>query len=323
MPKYLIIRFSSIGDIILTTPIARCIKKQKTDAVVHYVTKKKFVGILENNPNIDKIFSIEKDVSEVADQLRNENYDFVIDLHHNLRSTILKRKLGKPSAAFPKLNLKKLLLTRFKINRLPALHVVDRYFEAVKPIGVQSDLLVADFPIPTKDEVILGDFNIPEKFIAIAIGAQLNTKKLPNEKLVSLIKKINLPVVLLGGETDIENAKTIVASCPAVINLCGKLNLNQSASVVKQCHKLVTHDTGLMHIASSFRKRTVSVWGNTVPAFGMFPYMPMNPALYSMHQVENLSCRPCSKIGYDTCPKKHFNCMNQQNIDAIAKDVNS
>ncbi len=321
MPKYLIIRFSSIGDIVLTTPIVRCLKKQKPDAVIHYVTKKAFKSILEHNPYIDKIFCIDKDVDEVVGDLKKEDYDFVIDLHHNLRSTILKRKLKKPSATFPKLNIKKFLLTQFKINRLPDKHIVDRYFEAVKPLGVQSDILVCDYYIPKADEVNPADFGIPTTYFAYAIGAQLNTKKLPNDKIISILQKVNQPFVLLGGEGDFDNGELIAKACPNAINLCGRLNLNQSASVVKQCTKLVTHDTGMMHIASSFRKQTISIWGNTVPDFGMYPYMPMNPGLYSIHEVKDLKCRPCSKIGYNQCPKKHFNCMNLQNVDAIVKDI--
>ncbi|MBK9593515.1 MAG: glycosyltransferase family 9 protein [Crocinitomicaceae bacterium] len=321
MPKYLIIRFSSIGDIVLTTPIVRCLKKQKPDAVIHYVTKKAFKRILEHNPYIDKIFCIDKDVDEVVGDLKKEDYDFVIDLHHNLRSTILKRKLKKPSSTFPKLNIKKFLLTQFKINRLPDKHIVDRYFEALKGLGVQSDILVCDYYIPKADEVNPADFGIPTTYFAYAIGAQLNTKKLPNDKIISILQKVNQPFVLLGGEGDFDNGELIAKACPNAINLCGRLNLNQSASVVKQCTKLVTHDTGMMHIASSFRKQTISIWGNTVPDFGMYPYMPMNPGLYSIHEVKDLKCRPCSKIGYNQCPKKHFNCMNLQNVDAIVKDI--
>lgn len=321
MPKYLVIRFSSIGDIVLTTPLLRCLKKQKPDCEIHYITKASFKTILENNPNVAKIYTIEKDVNEVIQALKKEDYDFVIDLHHNLRSSILKRKLKKPAASFPKLNVKKFLLTQFKIDRLPDLHVVARYFEAVKPLGVYPDFLVGDFVIPPRDEVNLIEYNIPNNFYAFAIGAQLNTKKLPLHKIIELVQKINKPIVLLGGENDVQVGKEVANQCANSINLCGKLNLNQSASVVKQALKLITHDTGMMHIGSCFRKQTISIWGNTVPAFGMYPYMPMNPNNYSIHQVENLKCRPCSKIGYSECPKKHFNCMNNQNIDAIVKDV--
>jgi len=306
---------------VLTTPILRCLKKQKPDCQIHYITKSAFKSILENNPNVDKIYTIEKDVNEVIDELKKEAYDFVIDLHHNLRSSILKRKLKKPSASFPKLNVKKFLLTQFKLDRLPDLHVVARYFEAVKPLGVYPDFLVGDFIIPSRDEVNLLDYKIPDNYFVYAIGAQLNTKKLPTTKIIELVKKLNRPVVLVGGDNDSVAGNEIARACANAINLCGKLNLNQSASIVKQSLKLITHDTGMMHIGSCFRKQTISIWGNTVPAFGMYPYMPMNPNNYTIHQVDNLKCRPCSKIGYNECPKKHFNCMNNQNIDAIVKDV--
>ncbi|MBK7130292.1 MAG: glycosyltransferase family 9 protein [Crocinitomicaceae bacterium] len=322
MPKFLIVRFSSIGDIVLTTPVVRCIKKQVPGAEVHYVTKKSFSHILESNPHISKIFTIEKDVSEVAGALRDEQYDFIVDLHNNLRSSILKQKLGVKSASFPKLNVKKFLLTKFKIDRLPELHVVDRYFAAVKSWGVHPDMNPCDYFIPPHDEVNPLQFDLPEKFIAFAIGAQLNTKKLPNEKIISIIQKIKMPVAILGGKTDFENGEQIAAACSNAVNLCGKMNLNQSASIIRQCEKMVTHDTGLMHIASCFKKKIISVWGNTVPSFGMYPYSPMDPHLYSMHEVKGLNCRPCSKIGYPECPKKHFNCMQQQNVDAIVKCVN-
>lgn len=323
MPKYLVIRFSSIGDIVLTSPVIRCLKKQKPDAEIHFVTKASFKVLLENNPYIEKVITFQKEIDEVLDRLKNENYDFVIDLHHNLRSTKLKRKLKKPSATFPKLNYKKLLLTTFKINRLPNVHVVDRYFKAVETLGITNDQLGLDYFIPEQDEVRISDFGIPENFITFSIGAQFNTKKLPNKKISELIQKINLPVVLLGGETDFDNAEEISKSNSSIINLCGRVNLNQAASVLKQATKVVTHDTGLMHIASSFNKPIVSIWGNTVPAFGMYPYLPQNKNGFSVHEVNNLKCRPCSKIGYQKCPKNHFDCMMKQDLDLIAKNINS
>ena len=323
MPKYLVIRFSSIGDIVLTSPVIRCLKKQKTDAEIHFVTKASFKVLLENNPYIEKVITFQKEIDEVLDRLKNENYDFVIDLHHNLRSTKLKRKLKKPSATFPKLNYKKLLLTTFKINRLPNVHVVDRYFKAVETLGITNDQLGLDYFIPEQDEVRISDFGIPENFITFSIGAQFNTKKLPNKKISELIQKINLPVVLLGGETDFDNAEEISKSNSSIINLCGRVNLNQAASVLKQATKVVTHDTGLMHIASSFNKPIVSIWGNTVPAFGMYPYLAQNKNGFSVHEVNNLKCRPCSKIGYQKCPKNHFDCMMKQDLDLIAKNINS
>jgi ADP-heptose:LPS heptosyltransferase len=318
----LIIRFSSIGDIVLTTPIVRCLKLQDPTCEIHYLTKKSFLGILANNPYLDKIITIDKDIDEVMVSLRAEKYTQVIDLHNNLRTFRVKQKLGVTATAFPKLNFKKFLLTTFKLDFMPKIHVVDRYFEAVKSLGIYNDEKGLDFFIPNADEVDLKKFGVPTDFIAFAIGAQFATKRLPQHQLVKLVNKLNGKVVLLGGETDVESGKFIQANCPNVISLCGLLNLNQSASVVRQCAKLITHDTGLMHIAAAFNKPTVSIWGNTVPALGMEPYQPQNPGNYTLHQVD-LKCRPCSKIGFQACPKKHFKCMENQDLEAISMAANT
>ena len=312
--KYLIIRFSSIGDIVLTTPVIRCLKQQ-TNAEIHYITKKAYVNILVNNPFVDKVHSFETEITEIANELKNENFDFIVDLN-NLRSVRLKKLLGKPSAAFPKLNLKKFLLTNFKWDVMPSVHVVDRYFDAVKQLGVNSDGKGLDYFIPEKHKVDLSSFDIPTGFIAFSIGAKFATKRLPNDKIIAIINGLGKPVVLLGGPTDKPNAAEIVAKCSGVISLVGKIDLDESASVIEQADVVITNDTGLMHIAAAFQKRIISIWGNTVPALGMYPYMPENPDNYSIHEVK-LKCRPCSKIGYDECPKGHFKCMNDQNVEEI------
>ena len=321
MKKYLIIRFSSIGDVVLTSPIIRCLKKEHPNAIIHYATKKAFENIVNTNPAIDKVYAIEKEIDEITDQLKAENYDFIIDLHHNLRTFRLKRHLKISSSSFPKENLNKFLLTQLKINRMPDVHIVDRYFKAVEPLNVKNDGNGLDFFIPPSDEVDLASMGITSPFIAIAIGAQFATKRLPLAQLKTLISKINSPILLLGGPSDQDEAAELVKTYPKLIDFIGKINLNQSASILKQSSKVVTHDTGLMHIASAFQVPIISIWGNTVPSFGMYPYMPKNKGMIKIHEVE-LKCRPCSKIGYQACPKKHFHCMTLQDIDAIAKDVN-
>jgi ADP-heptose:LPS heptosyltransferase len=318
MPKILVLRFSSIGDIVLTSPVLRCLKKQIPGAEVHYLTKKMFLPVVEANPNIDKIYSIEKEVAEIANQLKEENYDFVVDLHHNLRTTQVKAALKKPSASFPKLNVEKWLKVNLKVNRLPNIHIVDRYFDAVKPLNVKNDGAGLDYFIPANAEVSLADLPGSHRngYIGFVIGAKHFTKQLPLHKIVSLCKKIDSPVVLLGGKEDVEKAKEIEQAVSGKIyNACGKYGINQSASLVKQAKKIITHDTGLMHIAAAFKKDIISVWGNTIPEFGMYPYMPGKDS--HIVEVKNLSCRPCSKIGYKACPKKHFKCMEDINEEEI------
>lgn len=322
--KILIVRFSSIGDVVLTTPVVRCLKQQLNGVTIHYITKKAFLPVLVNNPYIDRLITIEKSVAEVLVELKAEAYDYVIDLHHNVRTLRLKQRLKTRSFAFPKENIRKFLLTQFKFDRMPKVHVVDRYFEAVKSLGVINDGKGCDVILAATDTISLTDFHLTEKgFIAVAMGAQFATKQLPVDLLVRCLKGITQPIVLLGGAMDSERAAAVIKSIPAgnIIDLTGKLSLLQSSDVVAKASILLTGDTGLMHIASAMNTPTISVWGNTVPAFGMYPYFPSDHSQFSIHEVAQLSCRPCSKIGYQSCPKKHFKCMQLQDVDAIRKDI--
>lgn len=312
--KVLILRFSSIGDIVLTTPVVRCLKEQVAGVKIHYATKSAFKSIVSTNPNIDKIHILDKSTKELIQELKKERFDLIIDLHKNLRTRKIIWSLGVKSYSFNKLNIRKWLLVNWKLKTMPDKHIVDRYIETLTPLGVLNDQKGLDYFIPEKDIVLLSELPVSFQtgnFVAIAIGAQHATKRLPIEKLKELVQKITLPILLLGGKDDASMGEILVSSCSEnaiILNTCGKYNLNQSASIVQQASYLYTHDTGLMHIAAAFKKRIVSIWGNTVPEFGMYPYKTE----HVVWQVENLSCRPCSKIGYSACPKKHFKCMKDQ-----------
>lgn len=327
MKKILVIRFSSIGDIVLTTPVVRNLKTQLDDVEVHYCTKIQFRSIVENNPYIDKIHYLEESLGDLIAQLKKENFDVVIDLHRNLRTSIIKFRLSKKDYSFDKLNRQKWLMVNLKINQLPNRHIVDRYMDTVAQLGVKMDNLGLDYFIPEKDEVPIEW--LPEVFrkeyVAYAIGAQHNTKKLPLNRMIELCDKINKPIVLLGGKDDADTGEQIQKffertekSAPReekltemnkktiIYNACGKYNLNQSASLVKQAKYVFSHDTGLMHIAAAFKKEIFSIWGNTIPLFGMYPYRTK----FTVLENNKIDCRPCSKIGYQKCPKGHFKCMN-------------
>lgn len=323
MVKFLVVRFSSIGDIVLTTPVIRCLKKQVEDSTIHFVTKEQFTPILNHNPYIDKIHSFAGDLKKLIRELQGENFDYIIDLHHNLRSTILKSRIKAIPFSFPKLNWKKWLLVNLKINRLPDIHIVDRYLQTVRLFDIQNDSQGLDYFIPEEEEVVLN--NVPEDFrdgyIAFSIGGMHNTKKLTKDKILEICNRIKFPIILLGGKEDSETAEIILGQAGKnIYNGCGKYSINQSASLIKQSVLVITHDTGLMHIAAAFGKKIISVWGNTIPEFGMSPYQPDPDSV--MVQVDNLSCRPCSKIGYDKCPKKHFKCIEEIDIKHIEQLVN-
>ena len=324
MKKLLLIRFSSIGDIVLTTPVVRAIKQQG-DFELHVLTKKQYAGIYDSNPNVHMVHSFKKSISECFQNIKNENFDIVVDLQKNMRSHNVKKQLKIESYTFSKLNIEKWLLVNFKVNSLPDIHIVDRYFKAVEPLGIFNDGLGLDYYIPVDDEVILEevDAKLKSGYVGFVIGGQHSTKILPPEMVAQIISKIEKPIVLLGGPDDKERGDEIVSLAPnsIIINTCGNFNVNQSASLVKNAQVIITNDTGLMHIAAAFNKPTISIWGNTVPDFGMYPYMPQNKSKYFIAEVASLSCRPCSKIGYKKCPKKHFKCMMDQDVDAIVEAV--
>lgn len=323
--KILIIRFSSIGDIVLTSPIVRALKQQIPNVEIHYLTKESFAEILEANPYIDKIHCFKKKLKEVIPSLKEEHFDCIIDLHKNLRSSLVKLQLQKKTYTFDKLNFEKWLIVNFKIDLLPRIHIVDRYFAAVKALGVVNDGKGLDYFIPEENEFDLKQ--LPEKhqsgFVAMVIGAKHATKQLPFEKLLETCKKIDFPLVLLGGPDEEMTAQRLHDKLDDnIFNAVGKFNLHGSALILKNAKLVVSYDTGLMHIASAFDKDIVSIWGSTIPEFGMYPYLPEDGKGESeIIEVENLKIRPCSKIGYDKCPHGHFKCMRLINEDDIAAAV--
>jgi ADP-heptose:LPS heptosyltransferase len=319
--KILIIRFSAIGDIVLTTPVIRSLKKQIPGAEIHMLVKSKFRESIETNPHISTFHFIEKHPDEVIETLRKEKFDYIIDLQKNDKSSWVCSMLYAKHYSFPKLNFKKFLLVKFKINKMPNMHVVDRYFEAVKKLGVKNDQQGLEFFLKPQEEL----FSMQEidffktKYVALVLGATYYTKRIPQQKLEEVILKVNCPIVLLGGPAEAKLAEELSAKFSHTVNTVGKTSLQQSAHYIKNAAVVITSDTGLMHIAAAFRKRIVSIWGNTVPLFGMYPYMPGENSVI----VENnsLDCRPCSKLGFDKCPKKHFKCMLDHDSGQIASMV--
>ena len=308
--KFLILRFSSIGDIVLTTPVVRCLKLQFPNSEVHFTTKKQFKVLVENNPYIDKYFLLEKSLNRLIKDLQSEDYDYIIDLHNNLRTSIIKFRIPAKSFSFEKLNFKKWLLVNFKINIIPNIHIVDRYLKTVESLGIKNDNQGLDYFIPDRDNVVIN-----EVFVAYVIGGQHFTKKLPTHKIIEICEQSLTKVILLGGKEDFETGEIIQKAIgKKVINACGSYNLNQSASLLQQAEYVISHDTGLMHMAAALKKRIVSIWGNTVPAFGMYPYLTD----YKLVENNNISCRPCSKIGYSKCPKGHFKCMQDLDLTTIS-----
>ncbi len=308
--KFLVIRFSSIGDIVLTSPVVRGLKQQVENAEIHFATKDKHACLVTSNPYIDKVHLLGENVNDLIHELQKEDFDYVIDLHQNFRSNKIRRRLKVESFSFNKLNWRKMLLVLFKVNKLPRQHIVDRYLETVQIFDVKKDAKGLDFFIKEGDAFNTED--LPPQFkngyVAIAIAGTYYTKKFPVHKISKICQNIPYPVILLGGKDEFDEGEKILSESKGnVLNYAGKISLAQSASLVRDANVVLTNDTGLMHIAAAFKKKILSFWGNTVADFGMYPYLPDEAS--ERLEENDLSCRPCSKLGYNKCPKKHFKCM--------------
>jgi len=364
LKKILILRFSSIGDIVLTTPVIRCLKMQfssvnNEELELHYATKASFETVLKHNPYLDKIHLLQKEqsLSDFISILKKENFDIIIDLHKNLRTNIIKFRLNAKSYTFEKLNIEKWMYVNLKKNKMPNRHIVERYMDTLKPLGItleedekqhdkkqsqdhnkrnqedkNKEVKGLDYFLGEEDHFELSWLPKTHQkgYIAFAIGGAHNTKKLPLKRMIELCDKINKPIVLLGGKEDSENGQAIfdffekdrdtfesqeaiekLGKKTRIFDGCGKLTLGQSASLLKQSNVVFSHDTGLMHIAAAFKKKIYSIWGNTTPSFGMYPYKTS----FVVFENNKISCRPCSKIGFKDCPKGHFKCMNELVFD--------
>ncbi len=319
--KILVIRFSSIGDIVLTTPVIRTLHQQ-LGAEVHFLTKSAFAPILLSNPHVARVITLADDFDDMFDTLRSQQYDHIIDLHHNIRTKRIKLALARPSTAFQKLNFQKWLLVRFGINRLPDTHIVDRYLGAGDALGIKRDGKGLDVYIPPEKEIdIRTKFGTdPGAYIAIVIGAAHLTKCLTTDQITRLCNSIRRPVILLGGKEEMIKAEAIIKASTSQIvsDASGRFDILQSASIIRQAGVVITHDTGLMHIAAAFHKPQVVIWGNTIPEFGMYPYYGDDKTRWISIEQKGLHCRPCSKLGFPECPKGHFKCILEHDIDAIS-----
>lgn len=299
-PRFLIIRFSSIGDIVLTTPVMRTIHEQiDAAAEIHYLTKSRFVPLLEHNPRVTKVYGIEKATAEVTPQLREAEFDYIIDLHRNVRSSMVKRALKMIDFTVDKRNFDKWLLVRFGKDRLRGEHIVQRYLKTLKAFGVEEDDKGLEFDIPESEQMNASAYGLETPYFCIALGAQHEGKTMPSSLIEAVIAEVHVPFALLGGPEDVEKGKALASKfSERVVNFAGQCSIHQSGSLIAQSSGIVSGDSGLMHIGSALGVPVISVWGCTSPAIGMAPYRPH--AKSTIVEPEGRDRRPCSKLG-DRC----------------------
>ncbi len=317
--KVLIIRFSSLGDIVLTSLLVRCLKKQ-LGCEIHYLTKNSFKDLVSSNPNIDKVWLLNNKIANIIPVLKAEHYDLIIDLHKNLRSLLIRFHLWNiPAVSYHKANVAKWLAVQFKIHRFPKNHIALRYLHTLKKYNVQDDGHGLDYFIPTYDQIDLQSIPVTTPYIALVIGAAHFTKRIPLIKLQELIASLDViyPILIIGGPA--ESAAGQLLASDRVINTCGKYNINQSASLLNQAAFVVAPDTGMMHIAAALKKPIRSIWGSTLAEFGFWPFYGFNHKdLNVSFEIKGLSCRPCARFGRQSCPEGHFKCMMLQDMKSVA-----
>lgn len=328
--KILVIRLSSLGDVILTTPLLRILKKQYPRAEVHYCVKSQFASVLYNNPNIDKIIEVENNIDftglkQLKKNIKAESYDIVIDAHNNLRSFYIRLFLPAKKFVFKKYSLRKFLLVKLKLNFMKNLSpIVNRYVNALGINELNKELpeIFTDEASEKSLDDILSDAGIPNKdLICIVPSSRHFTKTYPPEYYAELIEKFDTSkytVVLTGTGSDRKNIDIIMSSAESnVYNLCDKLNITQLAGLMKRCKLVISGDTGPMHIAEAVEVNLIMLAGSSVREFGFYPQNGNSVVL----ENNNLKCRPCSHIGRSECPLGHFKCMRDISPEQVFSEA--
>jgi heptosyltransferase-2 len=320
--KTLVLRLSSIGDVILATPFLRALKTAFPAASIDVAVKKEFASLLEHNPHVDRCIEVDTSAGNEAlhtlrSALREHRYDAVFDLHNNFRTRLLRRGVAPTVRVVRKRSIRRLLLVRWKINLLrDTPGISKRYQETCEGMGITVDAGPPEVFVPVDVEnavaARLREAGVDDaaRVLALAPGARHFTKRWPAEHWAALVARLMLDegtkVLLLGGKEDRDAAETISRIAPArVVNLCGELSLLETAAALSRCAAACTNDSGLMHLATARGVPVVALFGSTVREFGFFPLGERNTVL----EVEGLSCRPCTHIGRDRCPALHFRCL--------------
>ncbi len=304
--KILVVRLSSLGDILLTTPLIRSLKKANPNSQIDFLVREEYRDVLINNPYISNLITLKRDesASRIKDALSKNQYDLVADLQNNFRSANLISSLKCQKVKFNKFHLRKFLLVNFKLNLLREASAIPvRYASAVKGIKLDDaglDLFTDNQPSLSLDGL--------KNMIGFCPGSRHYTKMWLKEYYIELGKKLTesgFQIALFGGESDKLICKEIACSIPNSINLCNENNILQTAADMKICKAIICNDSGLMHTACAVKVPVIAIFGSTVKEFGFAPYKNKNLIL----ENKSLSCRPCSHIGRSNCPKKHFKCM--------------
>lgn len=330
MDKILVIRLSSLGDVLLASPAVRAIRKRFPDARVDFLTKAHFAPLFRNNPHVSRVIGLGSGDAQGIFHMRHglkTGYDLIVDLHGNLRSRILTGGPGMPRILrTKKYSLRRRLLACSHVNLMKkAPCVAERYLACLESIGARDDGLGLEFhpdeSAVRRAEGLLARSGVREKeAIGLAVGSRWYTKKWPLDHLIGLVKLMQgEKFILLGSGEDNETACALAAALPGrTVNFTGMTDIATAGALIRSCRALVANDSGLMHLGCAVGTPVVALFGSTVREFGFFPFRARAVVL-----EKPLKCRPCTTQGREHCRLGTLECLESIRPEEVAAALQS
>ena len=313
--KILIIRFSSIGDIILSTSPLKTIRNAYPNSHITFLTLDIFSSLLEYHPDIDSLLTLSKkstflEIWSFTKYLKNKNYELIFDLHNSLRSNLITTLSKGKIFQLKKPRFKRFLLFTFHFNTFPEdFSTLKMYHESLTLIWNSSKQIPKTYLSISKYEIksgkdFLRNYGVKSSFIAIIPGAAWKQKQWKVDNYVQLISQLETSVVLLGSEKD-QICFDIEKKISSVINLAGKTTLRQALNILESAEKIIGSDTGLTHAAEALGKNVSMILGPTSRETGAGTNLEK-----SINIEKDIWCRPCSQNGKKKCYRKSQVCMD-------------
>jgi len=333
-------RFSSIGDVVLASPLLRVLHKRFPSSRIDFVVRKEYAELVRYNPILNFVYEFNalggyQELRQLSSAIRREKYDLIVDIHNSLRSRYIRSfSRAKEVVVINKRAFARMMLVNFKKNYYhDMVSVADRYIEPVEVYGIENDTQGLEIIIP--DETKYGvsakisalKLHAAEKIIGFCPSAKHATKRWPEKRFIEtglrLASELNAKIFLFGNASDTALCRTIASGInkgqngTCAIEFSGQFSLLETATAMNFCDVVVTNDSGLMHIAAAMKKKVVAIFGSTVREFGFIPIGTENIVI----ERKGLYCRPCSHIGRNNCPEGHFRCMKEIQVGEVVDSI--
>lgn len=324
-PRILVVRFSSLGDLILITPLLRSIRQRHPRAHVTLVTRAEYASLFVQNPRVDELVTWDgrEPLTGLIAKLRTTRWTHRLDLHGSLRSRWIRFRLGGVWGGYPKHRRARMTLIKRKRDVYrDRRHVVERYFDAARGLEVVPDDKPAEIffhndALRAADQFLReAGVGLDRTLVAVVPGASHATKRWPEEywhQLVTTLVATGRDVVVLGGRQEEAIGRRLADTGGArTVSAAGLFDLQGTAALLKRSRGVAVGDTGLMHLATAVGTPAVVLLGPTVAQFGFTPYRARATIL-----ERQLDCRPCSAHGGEQCPLGHHRCL----VDILPDEV--